>query len=98
MVTKFFERKGSSANILVGDSIDHLVSEAMNHVARLRDYYRDDIRQSLQDHGSGIVSNFSTGNGKSLFVVLDSEHRIPDEAWQNKAVREIEKNYNIRIL
>lgn len=45
MNTKFFNRVVGNSNILVGDNIDQLVSEAMNHVARLRDYYRNDIRQ-----------------------------------------------------
>lgn len=56
MNTKFFNRAAGRANILVGDNIDQLVDEAMNHVARLRDYYLDDIRQSLQDSGTACVS------------------------------------------
>lgn len=67
MNTKFFNRAVGHANILVGDNIDQLVSEAMNHVARLRDYYRNDIRQSLQDLGAACVSNHSTGDKRSLF-------------------------------
>ena len=89
MNTKFFNRAVGHANILVGDNIDQLVSEAMNHVARLRDYYRNDIRQSLQDLGAACVSNHSTG---------DKEHQVSDEDWQNMAIRDIERKYNIRIL
>ena len=89
MNTKFFNRAVGHANILVGDNIDQLVSEAMNHVARLRDYYRNDIRQSLQDLGAACVSNHSTGDKRSLFVVLDKEHQVSDEDWQNMAIRDI---------
>lgn len=98
MNTKLFNRAAGSANILVGDNIDQLVSEAMNRVARLRDYYRDDIRQSLQESGRACVSNHSTGDHKSLLIVLDKEKRVSDEDWQNMAVRGIERKYDIRIL
>lgn len=98
MNTKFFNRAAGHANILVGDNIDQLVDEAMHHVARLRDYYRDDIRQSLQDSGKACVSKHSTGNGKSLFIVLDKEKQVSDEDWQNMAARDIERKYNIRVL
>lgn len=98
MNTKFFNRAAGHANILVGDNIDQLVSEAMNHVARLRDYYRNDIRQSLQDLGTACISNHSTGDGRSLFVILDKEHQVSDEDWQNMAIRDIERKYDIRIL
>lgn len=98
MNTKFFNRAAGHANILVGDNIDQLVGEAMNHVARLRDYYLDDIRQSLQDSGTACVSNHSTGDGRSLFIVLDKEEKVSDEDWQNMAARDIERKYNIRVL
>lgn len=98
MNTKFFERGAERANILVGDDIDQLVSEAMNHVARLRDYYRNDIRQSLQNLGKACVSSHSTGDRKALFIILDKEKRVSDEDWQNMAARSIERKYNIRIL
>lgn len=98
MSTKLFNRAADRANILVGDNIDQLVDEAMYHVARLRDYYRDDIRQSLQNSGRACVSKHSTGNGKSLFIVLDKEKQVSDEDWQNMAARDIERKYNIRVL
>lgn len=98
MNTKFFNRAAGRANILVGDNIDQLVSEAMNHIARLRDYYRDDIRQSLQNSGKACVSSHSTGDRKALFIILDKEKRVSDEDWQNMAARSIERKYNIRIL
>lgn len=98
MNTNFFNRAVGLANILVGDNIDQLVSEAMNHVARLRDYYRNDIRQSLQNSGVAYISNHSTGDRKSLFAVLDKEHQVSDEDWQNMAIRDIERKYDIRIL
>lgn len=98
MNTKLFNRAAGHANILVGDNIDQLVDEAMHHVARLRDYYRDDIRQSLQDSGKACVSMHSTGDGRALFIVLDKENRVPNEAWQTMRAREIECKYNIRVL
>ena len=61
-------------------------------------YIQDDIRQSLQDLGAACVSNHSTGDKRSLFVVLDKEHQVSDEDWQNMAIRDIERKYNIRIL
>ena len=98
MNTKFFNRVIGHANILVGNDIDQLVNEAMNRVARLRDYYQTNIRQSLQDLGAACVSNHSTGDRKSLFIVLDKEYQVSDEDWQNMTIRDIERKYNIRIL
>lgn len=98
MNTKLFERGAVGANILVGEDIDQLVNDAMQCVARLQEYYRNDIRQSLQDFGRAIVSNHSTGNHKTLLIVLDKRHQVPDEAWQNMTTQDIQRNYNIRIL
>ena len=56
------------------------------------------IYQSLQDLGTACISNHSTGDRRSLFVVLDKEHQVSDEDWQNMAIRDIERKYDIRIL
>ena len=81
MNTKFFNRAVGHANILVGDNIDQLVSEAMNHVARLRDYYRNDIRQSLQDLGAACVK-YRTRIGKT-WPYVTSKGNTTSESYEN---------------